>query len=556
MRASAYRTASLTSPSSMTTPAEQPSAANAQCTYSYDELRNMPLPPCTTEEYHALREKLYDGDQLRPEPCQATAGQLAAEFLEAGKPEMLLWMAAHYHPLRLAAMNCWYKDPAMNVLFDWLRTADPRCEIALDLQLEHNSDKEVSTRLFDLVAANAPLTELSLTTPGAISKSEMLQCARALTNNDRLKMLSLPAGHFDNEVVSEFGNALGRNSSLTELHITPWDINDHTNFVPLATGLRNNHSLHTLCFFSTEVPQAMFDALASTTQPGLRNLAFANCRFEEKSGPAMAQYLGKTESLVRLTLIGSEFDEAAMSNLLAGLNDNLSLQSLDLSNTNISPRNIETLAANLRVNTNLRELNLSRNCIEEEGAVVLATSLSENTHLKKLGLRWADISPWGMQALAQMLCVNASLREVDLCGNRPDDAATETLARALKDNPGLRNLNVRAEGHVFRGKESHQMLSEAAMQSKTLIKCEGLEFSDPEAAKRHFADNKARRDRLAAIAFSLGQDPLPVEVGAQVVDVLDKLDATGQATTDALSIFTQQMLGLEDKPKPSQSTIA
>ncbi|XP_022808222.1 NLR family CARD domain-containing protein 3-like [Stylophora pistillata] len=128
---------------------------------------------------------------------------------------------------------------------------------------------------------------------------------------------------------------------------------------------------------------------------------------------ALAESLGRNNSLKRLDLSGNNIGDAGARALAECLRDNKSLTKLCLSSNGISDDGAVALAQYLKGNASLEKLDLSRNNIADAGAAALADCLRDNTTLTTLKLSDNNIGSVGVAALANCFQGRATLMDYD-----------------------------------------------------------------------------------------------------------------------------------------------
>ncbi|SHM63369.1 hypothetical protein [Rhizobacter sp. OV335] len=158
----------------------------------------------------------------------------------------------------------------------------------------------------------------------------------------------------------------------------------------------------------------------------------------------------KLQVPIKIDLSGNNFGDKCADELTALLTEPSCVTALNLSNCELPKRSLSKICAALHENTTLQELKLNLNrfqgCGEHIGAMLLA-----NKTLKSLGLQgelggYLERKRMGYQSIrliAQALEKNSSLQALDLSSNDWGFKGAEAMAKMLKENKTLTELNHR-----------------------------------------------------------------------------------------------------------------
>ncbi|TPX33062.1 hypothetical protein SeMB42_g07527 [Synchytrium endobioticum] len=181
-------------------------------------------------------------------------------------------------------------------------------------------------------------------------------------------------------------------------------------------------------------------------------------------GPKTLVCLGRgiaaNKSIRRLSLANSRFGDAGFKAVAPGLKASESLKSINLAACNLTVLSASILAELLKSQAirrqaqqwkatlrfaeepdapdctwaHIRRLNLSCNLLGDEGCEFLADALRDELGLRALDLQFNDISDRGGRAFQQMLDFNRQLVLLDLRNNHLDPVLHHLLQRRLRDN--------------------------------------------------------------------------------------------------------------------------
>ena len=284
----------------------------------------------------------------------------------------------------------------------------------------------------------------------------------------------------ENINLNDFLRGVGRNRSITELHIT---IDLGESFQSLIPFLRNNDSLHHLSFkyFDVNLQCARNIALLLSQQSSLKCLSFdeeiglddeelAQIAAALRSQPQIEELricynvgrngyvaLGNAlESCLRLRMLDLEafdyyndderlIDVEGLRALVAGLKYCHSLTSLKLGgNLMVTEEGLRSLSTLFQSdNCRLEHLHLNGMLIDDDGVAMLAAELASLSSLKRLELRGMSIGDRGLQYLVGGL-VNCNLDELDLSRNMLMDSISgmRSLGALVQRTANMHWLNL------------------------------------------------------------------------------------------------------------------
>eukprot|EP01029_Cantina_marsupialis_P017432 TRINITY_DN391_c0_g2_i2.p1 TRINITY_DN391_c0_g2~~TRINITY_DN391_c0_g2_i2.p1 ORF type:complete len:340 (-),score=82.11 TRINITY_DN391_c0_g2_i2:162-1181(-) len=146
---------------------------------------------------------------------------------------------------------------------------------------------------------------------------------------------------------------------------------------------------------------------------------------------SLSLYLGRTNSLVQLSLPANLLDDELLKELADGLRVNDTLVELDLSHNNLTSTGVAMLADVLRTDSPLMSLDLTDNLIHTEGGRHLGRALHENHSLLYLGLRLNRLQDEGGRMLIEGLAANQTLESINVSGNSLGTKAVAALGFTL-----------------------------------------------------------------------------------------------------------------------------
>lgn len=259
---------------------------------------------------------------------------------------------------------------------------------------------------------------------------------------------------FDNEITTELGNMIEKNSSLTMLDIKSCYITsmydpsfrDSLKY----SALKYNTTLTDLKF-SCRNPSMMMGVSklceALNTNTTLRKLDLGSSRVDKMGTKAIVKLMETNSTITHLELGPIMWEEQTASDLdlvIQSLAKNSTLTTLNISKGGMFQKlNVPALGETLRLNETLAKLSLSRVEVTDSDIASLCHSLEFNTSLVELKLTTTSFSVRGTATLADFIEKNSVLEVLELEGRisiGPQEISL--LAESLKTNSTLSTLRL------------------------------------------------------------------------------------------------------------------
>eukprot|EP01028_Stygiella_incarcerata_P004572 TRINITY_DN2007_c1_g1_i1.p1 TRINITY_DN2007_c1_g1~~TRINITY_DN2007_c1_g1_i1.p1 ORF type:complete len:507 (-),score=112.39 TRINITY_DN2007_c1_g1_i1:150-1502(-) len=166
-------------------------------------------------------------------------------------------------------------------------------------------ESEGAIKMGQMLEKNSSLASLGLSRNEGIGNEGLLQIAEALETNTSLKKLYLGDCGIRSQDATTIGQMLGRNSSLTTLHLSGNDEIGDDGIIPITEGLTSNDSL--------------------------KKLDICRCRISSEGCVRLGQMIEKNSSL-EIICLSENFDigDEGCTQIIQGLETNIALKELDL----------------------------------------------------------------------------------------------------------------------------------------------------------------------------------------------------------------------------------
>jgi len=240
--------------------------------------------------------------------------------------------------------------------------------------------------------------------------------------------------------------------------------NDAVGTVPRGTGVAAiadyiqtaNPDIHTWYLAGNEIDAVGADTLVSALLTGgraARYLWLKRNPLGPEGATAVARLVREHPNLRLLDLQETGILDRGLVTLCDSLRGNQTLRTLYLDGCGIRAEGAIALAEVLNT-TAIRNLFISVNAIRDEGCVALAAALRDNKTLKRLSLSSVGMGARGCTAICEAVRNHERLFMLDMgfyrttivlreLPNRLTDAAAESIATLLENNPRLKTLSVK-----------------------------------------------------------------------------------------------------------------
>eukprot|EP00899_Mesostigma_viride_P008263 jgi/Mesvir1/17438/Mv08716-RA.1 len=263
---------------------------------------------------------------------------------------------------------------------------------------------------------DARTTSLCILSGRKVGPNDVLDLAEALVTNTRLEEL-LASGHpVSPEGAAALGKALTQNRTLRTLAVGDSSFGDAGVAAFVKGGLGENAGLHVL---------------------DLEFKGIASCN-------ALGELLALHSSLQVLKLGRNLLDDAALTDLAAGLRQSKCLTALHASDNKFSGQGIVSLGEAL-ASSRVSVLDLNGNTLDDGAAASMLHHLSPVHSLQSLLLSRCSLGLASAEALAQLIASpGCHLKQLDISTNDFSGPGIECIARALGANASIRDLSMGA----------------------------------------------------------------------------------------------------------------
>jgi hypothetical protein len=266
-----------------------------------------------------------------------------------------------------------------------------------------------------------------------LGESGIKDLANLLATNSLLTSLNLTYMSISHEAGLEFSYALGSNTTLQSLYISPKSSGTYDSMLGIALGLQKNKHLTSLTLHSDldrQTRDALIQAIRSNTS--LKNLHVAPAGFVESQCLAFFNALLETPASglesIHMEHCNAKYSAARrFADVLRA--NSTKLRSISLINCFDIDSDMEDVAEGLAANEHVTYLNMSKGSLGSEGAKHLAAAMRLNTVLQDLKVNNHLITESGILAFKELSDARVHHRRgqvVSLSGNNPP--------------PGLRDL--------------------------------------------------------------------------------------------------------------------
>eukprot|EP00934_Nitzschia_sp_Nitz4_P002035 Nitzschia sp. Nitz4//scaffold51_size120721//89375//91306//NITZ4_003740-RA/size120721-processed-gene-0.70-mRNA-1//1//CDS//3329553901//2035//frame0 len=301
--------------------------------------------------------------------------------------------------------------------------------------------------------------------PGSSSlfkQDELNRLVQAIQTSSELQTLDLKNCSFDGLSFETFFQALGNNTSLTDVSMdecdfTMWSSSGDGSEGVQATGENGNGNQLTELvirhsFLDETSLQFFCSMLSKSTQ--LQHLKLIKNDWPPNAVELIMPSLANYTALETLDLTGFDGNVDAMESIATWLeSEKCTVKFLNLAE-NPQPNHCKRLGPALAVNQSLIALDLSRN--EIDGLCSLADSLQHNKTLKSLDISkttWIDEDESGPLSFLGGLA-NANLESLDISSIEMTQEQMSELATSIRQNKSILSLYVKSlileEGVSFR----------------------------------------------------------------------------------------------------------
>ena len=268
---------------------------------------------------------------------------------------------------------------------------------------------QVAEHLADIINNNSGLEYLDLCSNDL--KSSAVSVCQALKKTCEIKCLLLNGTNMTGEVVEDLAHVIKSNSDLEILDLG-------------SNNLGSSASV---------VIQAL------TKSSMIKSLNLNNNNMTGEVAEDLVNFIKNTPGLEEVHLSDSNLKSSAVV-VLQALEKSSQLKGLNLNNNHITGQAVNILADVIKNNPCLEWLYLSDNEFKSSGVGVLQ-ALKENSKLKTLCLRDNDMTGHVAEDLAYVIKNNPNLKQLDLKNNKLG-ISSALILQALKNNSKLNALNL------------------------------------------------------------------------------------------------------------------
>ena len=236
---------------------------------------------------------------------------------------------------------------------------------------------------------------------------------------DNINLLSYGNFHFNSnnsKDYSRLGASIGKNTHLTTLKVTLYEIPSLKNTNKFYDGLKRNTSISELNLGCGNIVDEVAPEILNAYQVNNRYLAQLNIdRADLQNGgdQIVAATLGSCTNLSHVGLPCCSISSEQLLPIVEAIRGLTSLVELNLGGNRIGNGGCEVVATLLSDPiSNLHTLNLRRNAIDNEGATILANALLNNTKLRNLFLYDNEIDQSVVDIFSKLLCNTSSINSI------------------------------------------------------------------------------------------------------------------------------------------------
>ncbi|KAI4806428.1 hypothetical protein KUCAC02_017254 [Chaenocephalus aceratus] len=223
---------------------------------------------------------------------------------------------------------------------------------------------------------------------------------------------------------------------------------DDQDILALSKCLKNNKSVTGLDLRYNNITDEGVGHLAELLQEeslALRSLDLMLNDFQRNGAEVLAKSLECNSTLLSLRLSGNKMESRGAMQLASSLQVNNTLQELQLADCDLDTQSVIAFSIVLKSNRTLLSVDISRPLLfslQEEWAVHFSDMLALNSSLVELHLGKMGLSDIGMERLTEGLRQNHGLRYLDLRCNRVTRDGVRFLAGLLEQNPSLEVIDL------------------------------------------------------------------------------------------------------------------
>ena len=350
---------------------------------------------------------------------------------------------------------------------------------------------QVAEDLASVIKNNIGLQQLGISNNNL--KTSAFVILQALQGNSQLKGLNLSQNNISGQVSQELANVIKNNQNLEQLFLSDNDLKASASVIlqacnnsqlevldlsrnkitgeiakDLAGVIKNNLNLQKLGIADSNLKAlAIIIIQALKCNFHLRILDLSRNNMTGKVSEDLANVIKNNPDLEQLYLSDNEL-KASSSVILQALKDNSKLKVLDLNNNTMTGEVVNDLAVVIKNNLSLQKLCLSGNYFNSKAAVIfqaliksshlvvldfsrnrmtrrvledLANVIKNNLNLRQLYLSDNDLRSSAV-VIMQALTEHMQLEVLDFSGNNMNGQVAEDLANVIKNNLGLKLLNL------------------------------------------------------------------------------------------------------------------
>ena len=348
----------------------------------------------------------------------------------------------------------------------------------LDLS-NFNLSEELVSELTSSIKSHTSLEKIYLYNGNL--KSSVIILSEVLATISTLKLLDLQSNGLTEEVGNSLASVIINNKALEVLFLDNNNISEGA--VNIAKALQNINSLKMLGLNNNNLPKEISHEIASVIKSNRHlELLTLSSNNLQSSAIEILQCLTTINTLKVLNMNNNLIGEKASEALASVVLNNTGLQELYISNNNLGDGILEVARALQHIKL-LLSVNLGNNNVPKEASGKLAHAVKSNKCLERL---WLYDNNLGSSAfiILQALCTISSLKVLNINNNQIGKAGGEVLVSVIKNNTGLRELNIsnsNIQNSVMKISEALQgntTIDTLNLSNNNLRQCDKLAISD------------------------------------------------------------------------------
>ena len=332
------------------------------------------------------------------------------------------------------------------------------------LSITHSTiSPAVSDRLATALQSNHSLIALDLANNKLkASANVILQCISMIIS--QLRLLNLEGNHMPKEAGEALESVINNNPGIEILLLNDNNLSDGA--LKVARALKSLTSLKTLNLGNNNLPGSIMNELSQVFMSNkcleklslsdnklkssifcvleslstISKLSYLNVRgnqISEEAGDLLASAIQKNKGALHTLLLGNNYIEKGIMQIVKALQQVTSLKMLDLANNNIPEEVCNELAIVINSNNHLEKLVLQGNKLHSS-AITILRSLSNISSLEALDLQGCELNETTAKFIASVVLNNKRLKALCLQNNN----ITNGMALVVKAFQNIKSLKL------------------------------------------------------------------------------------------------------------------